>query len=100
MKPFAKGWEKLSPLERLVYWFDQNKPKLKGQIREYRRLMENFSSSCKDPKNADYFAFLEDIQIYPPAHQEVLAQGFFAMYNLSPALLDLKSTRIFDPEEN
>lgn len=100
MKPFSAGWEKLSPLERIAFWFGQNKSRLKGRLNEYRNLMENFYISCKNPKLEDYLNYERDIRFYPAKHQEVLKEGFFAMYNLSPDLFALRSVEVFDPRMN
>lgn len=100
MKPFDAGWEKLSPLERLAIWFGQNKKRLQGKVREYNTLMRNFCISCEDPKYFDYVNFRHDILHYSGVHQEVLEEGFFAMYNTSRALLEPRKARGSDPSRN
>ncbi len=100
MKPLSAGWEQLSPLERLAYWFEGRKPAFRGHIREYRTLMENFCISCKDPGLGDYVNFTRDVRFYEAAHQELLCKGFFAMYNTSPALLVKRAKRESDPRRN
>jgi hypothetical protein len=100
MKPVNLEWDKLSSLERLAVWFEQNKSRLNGRIREYRRLMENFYISCENVTYIDYLNFQRDIRFYNPQHQEVLIQGFFAMYNTTPATLELHSIDNSDPRRN
>ncbi len=100
MRPFDAGWGKLSPLERLAQWFEGRKPHFRGHIREYRILMENFCISCKDPGLGDYVNFTRDVRFYEAAHQELLCEGFFAMYNTSPGLLMLRHIRESDPRRN
>jgi len=98
MTQFADGWEKLSPLERIAHWMKENKPRLRGHVKEYRTLLENFSISVKNPAPIDYLNFQHDIRYYSPKHQEVLKDGFFAMYNLPQDAM--KEQKSFDPAMN
>ena len=100
MKPFSAGWEELSPLERITIWIDQNNFEFGKNAPEYQRLMENFVISCENPRSHDYLNFQQDIRFYKPKHQELLKQGFFAMYNISPLLLAIRSFNVIDPERN
>lgn len=99
MESFSAGWEALCPLERLEQWFDACKPELRGHIREYHRLMENFCISCTEPDLGDYLNFVSDVRDYSPVHQALLCEGFFAMYNTSPARL-VRAWRESDPRRN
>jgi hypothetical protein len=96
MKSYDNGWNRLSDEERLEIWFDENKVKMQGEpdgfkIDDYKNMMENFCISCKNPRIYDYINFTGDIRHFMPKDREILVRGFFAMYNLSPEMLLLRS---------
>ena len=100
MKPFQAGWENLSIEDRIKTWINTNKTKLEGRVREYQTLMSNFAISCKTPNIEDYLNFQRDIRFYSPAHQSLLTDGFFEIYNLQPTLPVIKISQKFDPRSN
>lgn len=79
----------------------KNKGRLKGDVKEYKTLLENFCISCENPTYRDYLNFsMIDVRFYPQEDQEVLVEGFFTMHNTTLSALELLSIEDNDLRRN
>ena len=85
--PFEEGWENLPLEERLDIWLGLNK----DLDKDARTTLYGFVE-CN--KQAGWDAYLEftcvEIKRFPVEVRERLLGGFYAVYNTSPALFELK----------
>ncbi|MEK6823293.1 MAG: hypothetical protein AABY13_05665 [Nanoarchaeota archaeon] len=100
MRPFDDGWQHLTNEERLQQWYSLNKNAIVGPKSLIRTMMHNFCISCDAPTIDDFVNFCGDVRHFEARDQETLKQGFFAVYNTSPALLELKSYRLVRTDLN
>ncbi len=85
--PFQDGWQNLKLEERLDRWLELNSDLDKSA----RNTIYNFVISCPQVEAEDYMNFRYiDIRDFSSSVQERLLEGFFAVYNISPALLELR----------
>ena len=100
IQPFAEGWQALSDEDRLRRWYNLNKKGLVGDKHAINTMMHNFCISCHSPTIDDFVNFCHDIALFPAQDQALLKEGFYAMYNLSPTLLELRSYAVIRPGLN
>jgi len=98
IRPYSAGWENLSVEERIDLWIDANSSKLGKRKDTFSNFLVNFDLSygrldkdsleqldydLRKRENICYEFFTED-------EKYLVRQAVFAIYNTTPALLELK----------
>jgi hypothetical protein len=98
IKPYSEGWEKLSIEERIDNWIEENRGMIgdKNRVEDFKNFLWNFDASYNglDKNSLEQLAYdLRECEheFWTPEEKQLLRQGVFAMYNTTPALLELKN---------